>query len=119
MLSKSAKKVLDAANDAYTNVKECDEERAYVLYMKFIYVFESIKKTKDYKDDKTYYNSMVSMDKFGKFYLRGGGQIKNIALTYYFVIIPSFLYSLQKILNAHSNIQKLLVPALKNGIKIY
>ena len=64
MLSKSAKKVLDAANDAYNNLKECDEERAYVLYMKFIYVFGAIKKTKDYKDDKTYYNSMVSLDKF-------------------------------------------------------
>ena len=63
MLSKSAKKVLDAANEAYSNLKECDEERAYVLYMKFIYVFDAIKKTKDYKDDRTYYNSMVSLDR--------------------------------------------------------
>ena len=61
MLSKSAKKVLDAANDVYNNLKDCDEEKAYVYYMKFIYVFDAIKKTKDYRSDKAYYNSMVSL----------------------------------------------------------
>ena len=59
MLSKSGKRVFDAANDLYTNAKECDEEKAYVYFMKFIYVFDAIKKTPDYKKDKKYYNSMV------------------------------------------------------------
>ena len=59
MLSKSAKKVFEAANETYNNCRECDEEKAYVYFMKFIYVFDAIKKTKDYRDDKTYFNSMV------------------------------------------------------------
>ena len=60
MLSKSAKKVFEAANDEYQNSKECDEEKAYVYFMKFIHVFQAIKKTSDFKEDKAYYNSMVS-----------------------------------------------------------
>ena len=64
MLSKSAKKVFEAANELYSNLKECDEEKAYVYFMKFIEVFNAIKKTKDYKEDKTYYNSMVRNNSF-------------------------------------------------------
>ena len=60
MLSKSAKKVFEAANETYTNSKECDEEKAYVYFMKFIYVFDAIKKTTDYRNDRKYYNTMVS-----------------------------------------------------------
>ena len=60
MLSKSAKKVFEAANDEYQNSKECDEEKAYVYFMKFVYVIQAIKKTSDFKEDKAYYNSMVS-----------------------------------------------------------
>ena len=59
MLSKSGKRVFEAANDLYSNGKECDEEKAYVYFMKFIYVFDAIKKTPDYKKDNKYYNSMV------------------------------------------------------------
>ena len=59
MLSKSAKKVFDAAIENYNNSKERDEERAYVYFMKFVFVFEAIKKTRDYKSDNKYYNSMV------------------------------------------------------------
>ena len=44
MLVKSGEKVLKAADEAFNNTKESDEERAYILYMKFIYVFEAIKK---------------------------------------------------------------------------
>ena len=62
MLVKSGNKVLKAADDAYNSTKECDEERAYVLYMKFIFVFEAIKRTPDYKKDKKYYDHMVSYD---------------------------------------------------------
>ena len=60
MLSKSAKKVFEAANDEYQNSKECDEEKAYVYFMKFVYVIQAIRKTSDFKEDKAYYNSMVS-----------------------------------------------------------
>ena len=60
MLSKSAKKVFEAANDEYQNSKECDEEKAYVYFMKFVYVYQAIRKTSDFKEDKAYYNSMVS-----------------------------------------------------------
>ena len=59
MLSKSAKKVFDAAIENYNNLKERDEERAYVYFMKFVFVFDAIKKTKDYKSDSKYYQSMV------------------------------------------------------------
>ena len=61
MLSKSGKKVFEAANEQYYNKRECDEEKAYVLFMKFIYVFGAIKKTQDYKNDQKYYNSMVNV----------------------------------------------------------
>jgi hypothetical protein len=62
MLSKSAKKVFEAANNEYQNSKECDEEKAYVYFMKFVYVIQAIRKTSDFKEDKAYYNSMFDKD---------------------------------------------------------
>ena len=82
MLSKSAKKVFDAAIDNYINQKECDEERAYVYFMKFLEVFQAIKKTKDYKNDTKYYNSMVSNteNNFKLFIISDWCQLINVLL---------------------------------------
>ena len=77
MLSKSAKKVFEAANDEYQNSKECDEEKAYVYFMKFVYVIQAIRKTSDFKEDKAYYNSMVSIMLY---YLVFRGNLKNLLL---------------------------------------
>ncbi|XP_033625203.1 ubiquitin carboxyl-terminal hydrolase 8-like [Asterias rubens] len=52
---KSADKIIREADKAY---RSQDEERAYVLYMKFICIIQYISKMKEYKLDKEYYDNL-------------------------------------------------------------
>ena len=53
--ARSAGRVYDEAERAY-NAPSQDEERAYVLFMKYAGLFQAAKKTKDYKQNKVCIN---------------------------------------------------------------
>ena len=56
-LVKSAQTIFNQAGKEQENG---DEERAYVLYMKYFQIYKTIKSSKDYAKDKTYFDSMIS-----------------------------------------------------------
>ena len=56
-LVKSAQTIFNQAGKEQENG---DEERAYVLYMKYFQIYKNIKSSKDYAKDKTYFDSMIS-----------------------------------------------------------
>ena len=57
-LVKVSQKLLSSANE---NEVGGDQEKAYVLFFKFIELAKTIRKSREYKKDKVYYDSMVSL----------------------------------------------------------
>ncbi len=52
--------------EAEKEMENGDEEKAYIFYMKYVNVYQTISKTVDYKKDKRYYDSMIPKTKIGK-----------------------------------------------------
>ncbi|XP_040269971.1 ubiquitin carboxyl-terminal hydrolase 8 [Bufo bufo] len=59
----STKSYVSTACKIFQKAEECrldrDEEKAYVLYMKFLFVFELVKKRSDFKQNQDYYKSLL------------------------------------------------------------
>ncbi|KAM4829797.1 ubiquitin carboxyl-terminal hydrolase 8 isoform 1-T1 [Thomomys bottae] len=59
----STKNYVQSAMKIFKTAEECrldrDEEKAYVLYMKFVSVYNLIKKRSDFKQQQDYFNSVV------------------------------------------------------------
>ncbi|XP_073509200.1 ubiquitin carboxyl-terminal hydrolase 8 [Phyllobates terribilis] len=59
----STKNYVSTACKIFQKAEECrldrDEEKAYVLYMKFLYVFELVKKRSDFKQNQDYFKSLL------------------------------------------------------------
>ncbi|XP_053575303.1 LOW QUALITY PROTEIN: ubiquitin carboxyl-terminal hydrolase 8 [Bombina bombina] len=59
----STKSYVQSACKIFQKAEECrldgDEEKAYVLYMKFLFVFELIKKRSDFKQNQKYFQSLL------------------------------------------------------------
>ncbi|XP_042543794.1 ubiquitin carboxyl-terminal hydrolase 8 isoform X1 [Dipodomys spectabilis] len=66
----STKNYVHSALKIFKAAEECrldrDEEKAYVLYMKFVSVYNLIKKRSDFKQQQDYYNSMVGLTNIKK-----------------------------------------------------
>ncbi|KAG1679602.1 Ubiquitin carboxyl-terminal hydrolase 8 [Nymphon striatum] len=56
-LISAASTLYDAADESHKNG---DEERSYILFMRFYNVIDLLKQTPEYKKDKIYYNSIIS-----------------------------------------------------------
>ena len=61
-LAKVSGKVLQNAENA---LEAGDQEKAYVLFFKYVELSNTIRKSKEYLKDKTYYDSMVSKKSLG------------------------------------------------------
>ncbi|KAM9312638.1 ubiquitin carboxyl-terminal hydrolase 8 [Gastrophryne carolinensis] len=61
--STSTKSYVKSASKIFQTAEECrldrDEEKAYVLYMKFLFVFELVKKRADFKQNQDYYKTFI------------------------------------------------------------
>ncbi|NP_001080551.1 ubiquitin specific peptidase 8 L homeolog [Xenopus laevis] len=59
----STKSYVSSACKIFQKAEECrlegDEEKAYVLYMKYLFVFELLKKRSDFKQNQDYYKSLL------------------------------------------------------------
>ncbi|XP_056428161.1 ubiquitin carboxyl-terminal hydrolase 8 [Hyla sarda] len=59
----STKSYVTTACKIFQKAEECrldrDEEKAYVLYMKFLFVFDIVKKRPDYKQNQDYFKSLL------------------------------------------------------------
>ncbi|KAG8440543.1 hypothetical protein GDO86_006330 [Hymenochirus boettgeri] len=59
----STKSYVSSACKIFQKAEECrlegDEEKAYVFYMKYLFVFELIKKRSDFKQNQEYYKSLL------------------------------------------------------------
>ncbi|KAM8974484.1 ubiquitin carboxyl-terminal hydrolase 8 [Pelodytes ibericus] len=59
----STKSYVTSATKIFQKAEECrldgDEEKAYVFYMKFLFVFELIKKRPDFKQSQDYFKSLI------------------------------------------------------------
>ncbi|KAM4037122.1 LOW QUALITY PROTEIN: ubiquitin carboxyl-terminal hydrolase 8 [Anomaloglossus baeobatrachus] len=59
----STKSYVTTACKIFQKAEECrldrDEEKAYVLYMKFLFVFELVKKRSDFKQNQDYFKSLL------------------------------------------------------------
>ncbi|XP_075714166.1 ubiquitin carboxyl-terminal hydrolase 8 [Rhinoderma darwinii] len=59
----STKSYVTTACKIFQKAEECrldrDEEKAYVLYMKFLFVFELVKKRSDFKHNQDYFKSLL------------------------------------------------------------
>ncbi|KAM4749522.1 ubiquitin carboxyl-terminal hydrolase 8 [Rhinophrynus dorsalis] len=59
----STKSYVSSACKIFQKAEECrlegDEEKAYVLYMKYLFVFELIKKRSDFKQNQDYFKSLL------------------------------------------------------------
>lgn len=59
----STKSYVSTASKIFQKAEECrldrDEEKAYVLYMKFLCVFDLVKKRQDFKQNQDYYKSLL------------------------------------------------------------
>ncbi|XP_069839566.1 ubiquitin carboxyl-terminal hydrolase 8 [Dendropsophus ebraccatus] len=59
----STKSYVATASKIFQKAEECrldrDEEKAYVLYMKFLFVFEIVKKRADFKQNQDYFKSLL------------------------------------------------------------
>ncbi|XP_053321110.1 ubiquitin carboxyl-terminal hydrolase 8 [Spea bombifrons] len=59
----STKSYVTSASKIFQKAEECrldgDEEKAYVFYMKFLFVFELIKKRADFKQNQDYFKSLL------------------------------------------------------------
>lgn len=61
--STSTKSYVNSASKIIQKAEECrldgDEEKAYVFYMKFLFVFELIKKRSDFKQNQDYFKALI------------------------------------------------------------
>lgn len=61
--STSTKSYVNSASKIIQKAEECrldgDEEKSYVLYMKFLFVFELIKKRSDFKQNQEYFKALI------------------------------------------------------------
>ncbi|KAM5171304.1 ubiquitin carboxyl-terminal hydrolase 8 isoform 2-T2 [Mantella aurantiaca] len=59
----STKSYVNSASKIFQKAEECrldgDEEKAYVFYMKFLFVFDLIKKRPDYKQNQDYFKALI------------------------------------------------------------
>ncbi|CAI9541572.1 unnamed protein product [Staurois parvus] len=59
----STKSYVNSASKIIQKAEECrldgDEEKAYVFYMKFLFVFELIKKRSDFKQNQDYFKALI------------------------------------------------------------
>ncbi|XP_068131483.1 ubiquitin carboxyl-terminal hydrolase 8 [Hyperolius riggenbachi] len=59
----NTKSYVNSASKIFQKAEECrldgDEEKAYVFYMKFLFVFDLIKKRADFKQNQDYFKSLI------------------------------------------------------------
>ncbi|GAB1605796.1 ubiquitin carboxyl-terminal hydrolase 8-like [Argonauta hians] len=90
---KSAGKLL---NSAELCENTGDEEKAYVLYMRFFNLITSVKRTSEYKKDEQYYNKMVGFKNLKKAIKRAESLQKSLNYRYDFLKAQAYSEKLKK-----------------------